>query len=211
LYTTLCSTLFPVLFQYVYSYIPSAVRKGLRHLQLGMQTVTSSLDLTSFGIRTPVGNSNVIAQVFPSVGLPVQCITYLVGFEVFTAVVMKSIIFWDMTPCILLSCNRRFGGTYRLHLQGRRNNVSKNQQVRLRRYVLPKRRLQLNRLHGVISQKIIPFITYLVSERKWTLQNIRKNGYELVFRQFHFSSKSRPSCACFLLGALFLRHKYMFS
>jgi hypothetical protein len=23
----------------------------------------------------------------------------IVGFEVFTAVVMKSIIFWDMTPC----------------------------------------------------------------------------------------------------------------
>jgi hypothetical protein len=33
-----------------------------------------------------------------------------VGFEVFTAVVMKSIIFWDMTPCSLLSYNRRFGG-----------------------------------------------------------------------------------------------------
>jgi branched-subunit amino acid transport protein len=27
-----------------------------------------------------------------------------VGFEVFTAVVMKSIIFWDVTPCSL-SCN----------------------------------------------------------------------------------------------------------
>jgi hypothetical protein len=27
-----------------------------------------------------------------------------VGFEVFTAVVMKSIIFWDVTPCSLLSC-----------------------------------------------------------------------------------------------------------
>jgi hypothetical protein len=53
----------------------------------------------------------------------------IVGFEVFTAVVMKSIIFWDMTPCSLLSCNGRFGGTYRLHLQGRRNNFSKNQQV----------------------------------------------------------------------------------
>jgi hypothetical protein len=37
-------------------------------------------------------------------------------FEVFTAVVMKSIIFWDMTPCSPLSYNRRFGGTYRLHL-----------------------------------------------------------------------------------------------
>jgi hypothetical protein len=52
-----------------------------------------------------------------------------VGFEVFTAVVMKSIIFWDVTPCSLLSCNRRFGRIYRLHLQGRRNNFSKNQQV----------------------------------------------------------------------------------
>jgi hypothetical protein len=27
-------------------------------------------------------------------------------------VVMKSIIFWDMTPCSLLSFNRRFRGTY---------------------------------------------------------------------------------------------------
>jgi hypothetical protein len=35
-------------------------------------------------------------------------------------VVMKSIIFWDMTPCSPLSFNRRFGGTYCLHLQGRR-------------------------------------------------------------------------------------------
>jgi hypothetical protein len=42
---------------------------------------------------------------------------------------MKSIIFWDMTPCSLLSYNRRFGGTYRLHLQERRNNFSKNQQA----------------------------------------------------------------------------------
>jgi hypothetical protein len=34
-----------------------------------------------------------------------------VGFEVFTAVVMKSIIFWDMTPCSPLCSSRRFGGT----------------------------------------------------------------------------------------------------
>jgi hypothetical protein len=37
---------------------------------------------------------------------------------------MKSIIFWDVTPCSLLSCNRRFGGIYRLHLQGRINKFS---------------------------------------------------------------------------------------
>jgi hypothetical protein len=38
---------------------------------------------------------------------------------------MKSTIFWDVTPCSLLSFNRRFGGTYRLHLQGRKNKFSK--------------------------------------------------------------------------------------
>jgi hypothetical protein len=39
-----------------------------------------------------------------------------VGFDVFTAVVMKSIVFWDITPCSPLSVNRRFGGTYSLLL-----------------------------------------------------------------------------------------------
>jgi hypothetical protein len=37
----------------------------------------------------------------------------IVGFEVLAAVVMKSPIFWDITPCGLLKTNRRFGGTYR--------------------------------------------------------------------------------------------------
>jgi hypothetical protein len=41
-----------------------------------------------------------------------------VGFEVLTAVVMNSSIFWDITPCSPLKVNRRFGGTCRLHLQG---------------------------------------------------------------------------------------------
>jgi hypothetical protein len=38
-------------------------------------------------------------------------------FEVLTEVTMKSIIFWDITPCNPLKVNWRFGGT-RLHLQG---------------------------------------------------------------------------------------------
>jgi hypothetical protein len=36
------------------------------------------------------------------------------GFEVLTAVVIKSYIFWDITPCSLLKINRRFGRTYAL-------------------------------------------------------------------------------------------------
>jgi hypothetical protein len=42
-----------------------------------------------------------------------------VSFEVFTAVTMKNAVFWDVAPCIFC-VNRRFGGTYRLHLQGRK-------------------------------------------------------------------------------------------
>jgi hypothetical protein len=37
----------------------------------------------------------------------------VVGFEIFTAVVMKIAIFWDTAPCSPYM-NRRFGGTYHL-------------------------------------------------------------------------------------------------
>jgi hypothetical protein len=62
---------------------------------------------------------------------------FYLGFEFLTAVVIKSTIFWDITP---LKFNRRFG--------------SKNKSNRRRRYVTLKRWLTSNGLHGVISQKI---------------------------------------------------------
>jgi hypothetical protein len=37
-------------------------------------------------------------------------------YEVLTAVVMKSSVFWDITLCGSLDVNRRFGGTCRLHV-----------------------------------------------------------------------------------------------
>jgi hypothetical protein len=40
----------------------------------------------------------------------------LVGSEVLTAMVMKSYIFWNVTPCNPLTMNQRFGRTCRLHL-----------------------------------------------------------------------------------------------
>jgi hypothetical protein len=43
---------------------------------------------------------------------------YYLRFEVFTAVTVKNAVFCDVAPC--KSCvNRRFGGKYHLHLQGR--------------------------------------------------------------------------------------------
>jgi hypothetical protein len=39
---------------------------------------------------------------------------------------LKSTIFCDITPCSLLKVNRRFGGIYRLHRQGRRITRARN-------------------------------------------------------------------------------------
>jgi hypothetical protein len=40
---------------------------------------------------------------------------------------MNSTIFWDITPCSPLRVNRHFGGTYRLHLQGRKISRERHQ------------------------------------------------------------------------------------
>jgi hypothetical protein len=55
-------------------------------------------------------------------GHPWSCLQTweIVGFEVLTVVVVKSTIFGDITPCSPLKVGLRFGGTYCLHLQGRR-------------------------------------------------------------------------------------------
>jgi hypothetical protein len=101
-----------------------------------------------------------------------------------TCLELKSTIFWGITLYNPLKVNRRFGGTYRLHLQGRKISRGKNQPIsachllsrwclarlilrplRWRQYVLPKRRLIFNGLYGVIPQKIILFITTAV--RTW--------------------------------------------
>jgi hypothetical protein len=58
-----------------------------------------------------------------------KIVSNIAGFEVLTAVALKNTIFWDIRPCSPLSVNRRFGGTYRLHLQGRRKLSSAWKQV----------------------------------------------------------------------------------
>jgi hypothetical protein len=95
---------------------------------------------------------------------------------------MKNAVFWDVAPC--RSCvTRRFGGTYRLHIQGRKirergtsestgcfstgdsvcshllSLVPRSRNFipwRWRRYVPPKRRVTQD-LHGATSQKTIFF------------------------------------------------------
>jgi hypothetical protein len=91
-------------------------------------------------------------------------------FEVLTAVVMKSSVFWDITPRSPLKVNRRFGEAYRLHIQSSACHlISRWFLARLillpwrwRRHVPPKRWLTFNELNGVISQKIVLFTAHHV-------------------------------------------------
>jgi hypothetical protein len=43
------------------------------------------------------------------------------GSEILIGPVIESTIFWDITPCSPVKISQRFGGTYRLHLRGRRS------------------------------------------------------------------------------------------
>jgi hypothetical protein len=91
---------------------------------------------------------------------------------------LKNTTFWDITPCSPLKVNRRFGGTYRLHLLGRIRRA-RYQQILATCFhagillslffgpeyggdVPPKRGLTLDGLYGVVSQKTELFITTAV-------------------------------------------------
>jgi hypothetical protein len=107
----------------------------------------------------------------------------------FKILYLKSSIFWDKTPCSPLKVNRRFGGIYRLHLEDRRisqvrnNCESRWQAERAYSVLLPaltvvscsdysnlkmegicscETSLTFNGLYGVISQKMVLFITAAV-------------------------------------------------
>jgi hypothetical protein len=46
---------------------------------------------------------------------------------VFTEVIMKNSVFWNITPCSALKVKRSFGGTCYLHLHGQRINQARSQ------------------------------------------------------------------------------------
>jgi hypothetical protein len=84
---------------------------------------------------------------------------------------MISSVVWNITPCIPLKVNRRFGGTCRLQLEGRKISQAWKQvtsraaftlvscilyssTLKMKATYLPKRRLTFNGLYSAISQKM---------------------------------------------------------
>jgi hypothetical protein len=96
--------------------------------------------------------------------------TDLVGFDVLTAMVMKRYL-WDITPSSLLRINRRFGGTCRLHLQGRKISQARNQH-------------ESSSLHNVLARLQVDFkrTTPRYIAEGWTLQ-VQINYFQLCGRR----------------------------
>jgi hypothetical protein len=143
----------------------------------------TKLDYKFFSkIRKPNGASHSGIPSITEISCPVIRTVSSVGFEFLTAVVMKSSVIWDITPCSPSKGNRYCGGTCRLHLQGRRMCRARNQSFtsrwflawlilrpwRWRRHVPPKRLLAFNGIHSVISQKTELFGLFLVHTREAT-------------------------------------------
>jgi hypothetical protein len=79
-----------------------------------------------------------------------------VGSEVLTPVVMKSYVFWYITPCSPLEVDWNFGGLCRFNLSAWSWYLAWFTLVsfRWRRYISPNQQLTINVIHGVISQKL---------------------------------------------------------
>jgi hypothetical protein len=130
----------------------------------------------------------------------------------------RSTIFWDITPRSSLKVYQCIGGTYCLHLQCRRLSQARYQHesrrqteqasmlvsfmaysltLKMESYVPLKHQFTFNRIHGVIFQKIVLFITtdvrtsnptstiYKSSVSEFSLQcTLKINTYILVFFVF---------------------------
>jgi hypothetical protein len=91
-----------------------------------------------------------------------------VGFEVLTALAVKSTIFCDITPYSPLKVNRRFGGACRLQLQGRR--ISRARNLRESSW----------RANGILSK-----ISKTAPHKKlWAARNVNNWGEQDNFKYF---------------------------
>jgi hypothetical protein len=98
-------------------------------------------------------------------------------YELLTDVVIRSTLFWDIISCTQLKANRRFGGTFCLHLEGwSLKCVSNRQEISAKcgrswqgyrhlalrpwriQYVVPKSRLTSSRLHCATSHNTVVFL-----------------------------------------------------
>jgi hypothetical protein len=130
MYYLLCKYGIPVnsVSVFIYVQLVRCVMAGVDHKTLLVRTL-----LLATGLCREADESNPHRRTLILKDLSVSDVkgrtlwTAGLWFEVFTEVVIKSTVFWNITLCSPLNVNRRFGGKYRLHIQGRRISRARNQ------------------------------------------------------------------------------------
>jgi hypothetical protein len=119
---------------------------------------------------------------------------WIVGFEVFPPVVVRTTFFWYMTPCKPLKVNGYFRGICRLHLQGRAIRPARYRRSchMISRWSLARLIFRLWRwrrqflwnvswlskdIHGVISQNILMFMCSVVYIYRLFNDAVSYSGY----------------------------------
>jgi hypothetical protein len=106
-------------------------------------------------------------------------------FEVLRPVVMKSSIFWDITPCIPLKVDWRFGGTSHSSLAWyllQADSCLVYSTLKMEAMCSSETRLTFNGLHGGISQKIELFVNHAFIDRWQAIWGSKDVGYGQVGR-----------------------------
>jgi hypothetical protein len=119
--------------------------------------------VTSF-LNVTLHNNGLLIIITTISGLRLNMDSWILVIQLLlqTALIQKSTIFWDIMPCSPLKVYWCFGGTCR-HLLSCWFLVQLIfRPWRWRQHVALKRQLTFNRQHGVISQKIVLFITSTV-------------------------------------------------
>jgi hypothetical protein len=93
-------------------------------------TQTTSPDSLEFGTQSHSIFCQVMSYIPHDVTVHIGLI--YVGSEFLTAVVTESSVVWDITPCSSLKVNQHFGGTCRLHLQGRIISLEDSKQNKIK-------------------------------------------------------------------------------
>jgi hypothetical protein len=121
--------------------------------------------------------STTLPEIFVRIMFPSEPVISLFAYLIIT-LKLKSTIFRDITLCSLLKVNPRFGGTYHLHLQGRKISGTRNQcESWWGRYVPPKRRLTFigpednthlnHRCDNLKSDSRVPLVIWLLIYEHW--------------------------------------------